>query len=92
MYEQNKDKLEKIQKENHIFLSRCSLEEDLEETGILKVLLVDKKTPVKYLKESKLYHMVELISNRKFDKNIANTIYNHPNFICLRDLLNYGNN
>lgn len=92
LYEQNKDKLEKIQKENHIFLSRCSLEEDLEETGILKALLVDKKTPVKYLKESKLYHMVELISNRKFDKNIANTIYNHPNFICLRDLLNYGNN
>lgn len=78
LYDENKEKLKEIQKQYHLYLSKCSLEEDLEETGILNILKV--KDPVKYLKSSKLYHMVDLISNPSFNKEVAYKIYNHENF------------
>lgn len=84
LYDENKEKLKEIQKQFHLYLSKCSLEEDLEETGILNILKV--KDPVKYLKSSKLYHMVDLISNPSFNKEVAYKIYNHENFCCLKEL------
>ena len=84
LYDENKEKLKEIQKQYHLYLSKCSLEEDLEETGILNILKV--KDPVKYLKSSKLYHMVDLISNPSFNKEVAEKIYNHENFCCLKEL------
>lgn len=84
LYDENKEKLKEIQKQYHLYLSKCSLEEDLEETGILNILKV--KDPVKYLKSSKLYHMVDLISNPSFNKEVAYKIYNHENFCCLKEL------
>lgn len=84
LYDENKEKLKEIQKQYHLYLSKCSLEEDLEETGILNILKV--KDPFKYLKSSKLYHMVDLISNPSFNKEVAYKIYNHENFCCLKEL------
>lgn len=87
-YEDNKDILDKIRKDNHVYLSRVSLEEDLDEVihEEMNSYLTDAGgDPVNYLKEAKKYHMVELVE--KLTKDDCEKIINHYNFECLREFI-----
>ena len=87
IYDENKVKLDEIRDKNKIFLSRVSLEEDLDE-AIHDIL--DKSfsnvtdDPVEYLKNSKKYHMVELV--KKLTDDDCKKIYYHYNFACLKEI------
>lgn len=84
LYNENKCKLDKIRKDYKIFLSKCDLENDLDEflNDELKILL--GKDPVKYLQSSKHYNMVELVC--KLTDDNCKKIYNHYNFECLKEV------
>lgn len=64
IYDKNKVKLDEIRDKNKIFLSRVSLEEDLDEAihDILDECFSNvTDNPVEYLKNAKKYHMVDLV-------------------------------
>ena len=76
--------LDSIRTNNHIFLSKVDLENDLDEcihSTLIKVLGSD---PVKYLQSSKNYNMIELVEKLKDSDCYA--IYNHYNFACLKEV------
>ena len=87
IYDENKVKLDEIRDKNKIFLSRVSLEEDLDEAihDILdKCFSNVTDDPVEYLKNSKKYHMVELV--KKLTDDDCKKIYYHYNFACLKEI------
>lgn len=84
LYDDNKTMLDSIRTNNHIFLSKVDLENDLDEcihSTLIKVLGSD---PVKYLQSSKNYNMIELVEKLKDSDCYA--IYNHYNFACLKEV------
>lgn len=88
LYNENKTILDRIREEHSIYLSRCSLEEDLDEAfhdQMVQYLPATKDGPVKYLQDKKNYHMVELAE--KLDKKDCLNISNHYNFACLKEVL-----
>lgn len=85
LYNSNKDTLDEIRNNYHIFLSKVDLENDLDEFLHNKLSeLLDSDNPVKYLQNKKYYHMVELIG--KLSDEDCETIYNHYNFACLKEV------
>lgn len=88
LYDDNKEKLDQIREKYLIYLSRCSLEEDLDEVihdKMITYLLNAKGDPIKYLQEAKNNHMVELVE--KLSNKDCECIYNHYNFACLREVM-----
>lgn len=87
IYDENKVKLDEIRDKNKIFLSKVSLEEDLDEAihDILdKCFSNITDDPVEYLKNSKKYHMVDLV--KKLTDDDCKKIYYHYNFACLKEI------
>lgn len=85
LYDDNKEKLNKIRDVHHIFLSRVDLENDLDEVLHNRLIdLLEENSPVDYLQDSKHYHMVELVE--KLTDKDCETIYNHYNFACLKEI------
>lgn len=88
LYDANKGQLDLIRQEDDIYLSRCSLEEDLDEVlhSEMIVYLPDANgDPISYLQDAKSYHMVELVS--KISEVDCIKIYNHYNFACLKEVM-----
>lgn len=87
IYDENKVKLDEIRDKNKIFLSRVSLEEDLDEAihDILdKCFSNVTDDPVEYLKNAKKYHMVDFV--KKLTDDDCKKIYYHYNFACLKEI------
>ena len=87
IYDKNKVKLDEIRDKNKIFLSRVSLEEDLDEAihDVLDECFSNvTDNPVEYLKNAKKYHMVDLV--KKLTDDDCKKIYYHYNFACLKEI------
>lgn len=88
LYDSNKLILDQIREEYSIFLSRCSLEEDLDEVihdQMVKYLPEADGDPIGYLKDAKNNNMVKLVE--KLTPEDCRTIYNHYNFDCLKEVM-----
>lgn len=88
LYDDNKKRLDEIRKEYSIYLSRCSLEEDLDEVihdQMITYLQNADGDPIGYLKDAKNNHMVELVE--KLTTKDCKCIYEHYNFACLKEVM-----
>lgn len=88
LYEQNKTTLDKIRGKYSLYLSKCSLEEDLDEVihdKMVKYLPESNGDVIGYLQASKNNHMVELVE--KLTNDDCKTIYEHYNFACLKEVM-----
>ena len=89
LYDSNRDKLDQIRNKYSLYLSRCSLEEDLDEViheQLVEYLSEAEGDPVKYLQDAKNNHMVELVE--KLTSEDCKAIYEHYNFACLKEVMN----
>jgi len=86
LYLDNRTQLDEIRDEFSVFLSKCDLENDLDEVlhkNLVKYLpTVDV---VAYLQDAKHFHMVELIE--QLTDADCRKIYNHYNFACLKAVI-----
>lgn len=88
LYDSNKTILDQIREEYSIFLSRCSLEEDLDEVihdQMNHYLPEADGDPIGYLQDAKNNNMVKLVE--KLTTEDCRTIYNHYNFACLKEVM-----
>lgn len=88
LYDDNREKLDKIRNEYSLYLSRCSLEEDLDEVihdQMTSYLPDVYENPITYLQDAKNNHMVELVE--KLTKEDCRCIYEHYNFACLKEVM-----
>lgn len=88
LYDSNKMILDQIREKYSIFLSRCSLEEDLDEVihdQMVKYLPEADGDPIGYLQDAKNNNMVKLVE--KLTPEDCRTIYNHYNFACLKEIM-----
>ena len=88
LYDSNKLILDQIREKYSIFLSRCSLEEDLDEVihdQMVKYLPEADGDPIGYLQDAKNNNMVKLVE--KLTPEDCRTIYNHYNFACLKEIM-----
>lgn len=89
LYADNKEELDEIRNQYSLYLSHCSLEEDLDEVIHNQMVIYLKKAnndPIGYLQEKKNHHMVELVE--KLTDEDCMCIYNHYNFACLKEVMN----
>ncbi|HAP2864214.1 TPA: AAA family ATPase [Enterococcus faecalis] len=85
LYRENKDNLDNIRDEYNIYLSKCDLENDLDEflhQELSEILNTDNV--VKYLQDSKHYHMVELVE--KISDEDCRKITDHYNFSFFKEI------
>ena len=88
LYDKNKSKLDQIRSEYSLYLSRCSLEEDLDEVihdKMIKYLPDADGDVIGYLQDAKNNHMVKLVE--KLTKADCKKIYEHYNFACLKEVM-----
>ena len=88
LYDDNQEKLDKIRDEYSLYLSRCSLEEDLDEVihdKMIAYLPNADGDPIGYLQDAKNNHMVELVE--KLTAEDCKCIYEHYNFACLKEVM-----
>jgi len=88
LYDKNKKKLDQIRTDYSIYLSRCSLEEDLDEVihdKMIKYLPDADGDVIGYLQDAKNNHMVKLVE--KLTKSDCKAIYEHYNFACLKEVM-----
>lgn len=88
LYAMNKNQLDLIRKEHHIYLSKVSLEEDLDEAiheRMVQYLPDADGNVVDYLKDHKKYNMIELV--QKLTHKDCDMILHHYNFACLEEIL-----
>lgn len=88
LYDSNKQKLDQIREEYLMFLSRCSLEEDLDEVihdQMVEYLPEADGDPIRYLQNAKNNNMVKLVE--KLTPEDCRIIYNHYNFACLKEIM-----
>lgn len=88
LYDMNKNQLDLIRKEHHIYLSKVSLEEDLDEAiheRMVQYLPDADGNVVDYLKDHKKYNMIELV--QKLTHKDCDMILHHYNFACLEEIL-----
>ena len=78
LYADNQEELDEIRNQYSLYLSRCSLEEDLDE--------VIHNQMISYLKKANNDPMVELVE--KLTDEDCMCIYNHYNFACLKEVMN----
>lgn len=70
---------------NHIYLSEVDLEHDLNNViGDRMKEIFGIPNPVAYLQDKKLFNMVELVES--LTKEDCEAIYNHEQFLCLKEL------
>lgn len=89
LYADNKEELDEIRNQYSLYLSHCSLEEDLDEVIHNQMVIYLKKAnndPIGYLQEKKNHHMVELVE--KLTDEDCMCIYNHYNFACFKEVMN----
>ena len=89
LYADNKEELDEIRNQYSLYLSRCSLEEDLDEVihNQMVIYLTEANNDlIGYLQEKKNHHMVELVE--KLTDEDCMCIYNHYNFACLKEVMN----
>lgn len=88
LYDENKQTLDQIRKDYYLYLSRCSLEEDLDEVihdKMLEYLPDADGDAIAYLQDAKNNHMVMLVEKLTHDD--CKTIYEHYNFACLKEVM-----
>ncbi|MBR2408740.1 MAG: AAA family ATPase [Lachnospiraceae bacterium] len=88
LYDTNRDKLDQIREKHSLYLSRCSLEEDLDEAiheQLIEYLPNAEGDPIGYLQDAKNNHMVELVE--KLTTEDCKNIYEHYNFVCLKEVM-----
>lgn len=88
LYDDNKEILDQIRDKHSMYLSRCSLEEDLDEVihdKMIEYLPNSDGDAVGYLQDAKNNHMVELVE--KLTTDDCNKIYEHYNFACLKEVM-----
>lgn len=86
LYNDNIKSLNRIREKYHIYLSKCDLENDLDEFFHDKLVsYLGTTDPVAYLQDAKHYHMVELIE--KLTDADCQVIYDHYNFACLKEVI-----
>lgn len=88
LYDSNKTILDQIREEYSIFLSRCSLEEDLDEVihdQMVQYLPEADGDPIEYLQDAKNNNMVKLVE--KLTTEDCQAIYDHYNFACLKEAM-----
>lgn len=88
LYDANRKTLDDIREEYSLYLSRCSLEEDLDEVihdKMVRYLPDANGDVVSYLQDAKNNHMVKLVE--KLTKEDCKTIYEHYNFACLKEVM-----
>lgn len=88
LYADNQKELDEIRNQYFLYLSRCSLEEDLDEVihdQMVIYLTEANNDPIGYLQEKKNYHMVELVE--KLTNDDCRCIYDHYNFACLKEVM-----
>lgn len=88
LYDSNKTILDQIREEYSIFLSRCSLEEDLDEVihdQMVQYLPEADGDPIGYLQDAKNNNMVKLVE--KLTTEDCQAIYDHYNFACLKEAM-----
>lgn len=88
LYDNNQEKLDQIRTEYSIYLSRCSLEEDLDEVihdQMISYLPNADGDVIGYLQDAKNNHMVELVE--KLTVKDCKRIYEHYNFACLKEVM-----
>ena len=88
LYDDNREKLDEIRDEYSLYLSRCSLEEDLDEVihnQMITYLPNADGNPIGYLQNAKNNHMVELVE--KITSEDCKSIYEHYNFACLKEVM-----
>lgn len=88
LYDDNREKLDEIRVEYSLYLSRCSLEEDLDEVihdQMITYLPNADGDPIGYLQDAKNNHMVELVE--KLTAEDCKCIYEHYNFACLKEVM-----
>lgn len=85
LYLSNAAALDQIRKDKLIFLSKCSLEEDLDEVIHDEMReYLDGTNPVSHLQQAKWNNMVKL--SEKLSEGDCKKIYNHYNFACLKEV------
>ena len=88
LYDDNREILDEIRDEYSLYLSRCSLEEDLDEVihnQMITYLPNADGNPIGYLQNAKNNHMVELVE--KLTSEDCKSIYEHYNFACLKEVM-----
>lgn len=86
LYDDNLEQLNNIRENYFIFLSKCDLENDLDEIMHDElVAYLGEKDVVTYLQSAKHYHMVELVE--KITDADCKKIYEHYNFSCLKEVV-----
>ena len=88
LYDDNRIILDQIRNNYSIYLSRCSLEEDLDEVlheQMIEYLPNVAGDVIGYLQDAKKNHMVELCE--KLTTEDCKCIYEHYNFACLKEVL-----
>lgn len=88
LYDDNREKLDEIRDKYSLYLSRCSLEEDLDEViheRMITYLPNADGNPIGYLQDAKNNHMVELVE--KLTTEDCKCIYEHYNFACLKEVM-----
>lgn len=88
LYDDNREKLDEIRTQYSLYLSRCSLEEDLDEVihdKMITYLPDADRDPVGYLQDAKNIHMVELVE--RLTAEDCKCIYEHYNFACLKEVM-----
>ena len=87
LYDSNRENLDQIRKEHALYLSRCSLEEDLDEVlhdKMVEYLPQAGGDVIGYLQDAKNNHMVELVE--KLTQEDCTRIFEHYNFACLKEV------
>ena len=88
LYENNQETLDLIRQKYALYLSRCSLEEDLDEVihdKMVKYLPQAGENIIGYLQEAKNNNMVKLVEKLTLEDCIC--IFEHYNFACLKELI-----
>lgn len=88
LYDANRKELDDVRNEYSFYLSRCSLEEDLDEVihdQMIEYLPNAGGNPIGYLQDAKNNHMVELVERLTSDD--CKLIYEHYNFACLKEAM-----
>ena len=88
LYDKNRKVLDQIREDHKLYLSRCSLEEDLDEViheKMVEYLPQADGDVVGYLQDAKNNHMVELVE--KLTPEDCKRIFEHYNFACLKEVI-----
>jgi len=84
LFDDNLCKIKELSSKHFIFLSRCDLENDLDEVLHQSLKTYLGQNPVEYLQQSKSYNMAELLTH--LTEQDCKELYAHNNFSCLKEL------